>query len=440
MKVPSAGSVHAARTDLARAMAWHFVAHLREELRKGDDVAAFVTAEGKPFREVTQDLIDNTLRLFPELASRPAPERHIFRKWWADFRKTLSENTGMREYDAATFNTVNQITFFKILNLVAPSRDREEKFEKLMRERIESMIEKGRTLEYESVMRGELILLELWLEEARQHQSDWTEHLIRQLDFTMFVVYRVLGSMLKRSLDQTDAVLKQILPHRIADELKTAGRVKPLKIESATVMFCDIVGFTKIAESMPPEQLVAELDLCFRHFERAMAQNHLEKIKTIGDSFMCAAGLSETDRLHAVDSVLGALRIQEFMRKHIKSRGRKGLAAWHIRIGMHSGPVVAGVLGAERFSYDIWGDTVNTANRIEAAGESDRVNLSKETADLAREFFELEERGSIAVKNKNDLEMYFVKGIRPDLCVDGAGRIPSRKFWTLYAKQRSNRL
>jgi class 3 adenylate cyclase len=431
--------MRAPRTELARAMAWHFIAHLREELRKDDDVADFVTQEGKPFREVTQELIDNILRLFPDLAHAPPPApRHLFRDWWERYKATFPESSGLREYGSATFNTVNQITFFKIINLVQPSREREERFERITRQRIETMIGKGRNLEYESVMRGELILLELWMEEARRQEDGgtWTEHLIRQLDYTMFVVYRVLGSMLKKSLDQTDAVLKQMLPPRIADELKTHGRVEPRKVDSATVMFCDIVGFTMIAESMPPEQLVSELDLCFRHFERAMALNHLEKIKTIGDSFMCAGGISEPDRLHAVDSVLGALRIQEFMRKHIKSRGRKGLPAWHIRIGMHSGPVVAGVLGAERFSFDIWGDTVNTANRVEAAGESDRVNISRETADLVRDFFVLEERGSIAVKNKGDLEMFFVRSIRPELCVDGAGRIPSRKFWSLYAKGR----
>lgn len=431
--------MRAPRTELARAMAWHFIAHLREELRKGDDVAAFVTQEGKPFREITQELIDNLLRLFPDLAQAPAPApRHLFRAWWDRYKATFSETSGLRDYDLATFNTVNQITYFKIVNLMQPSREREERFERITRQRIETMIGKGRNLEYESVMRGELILLELWMEEARRHEDGgaWTEYLIRQLDYTMFVVYRVLGSMLQKSLDQTDAVLKQMLPPRIADELKTQGRVEPRKVDSATVMFCDIVGFTRIAESMPPEQLVSELDLCFRHFERAMASNHLEKIKTIGDSFMCAGGISEPDRLHAVDSVLGALRIQEFMRKHIKSRGRKGLPAWHIRIGIHSGPVVAGVLGAERFSFDIWGDTVNTANRVEAAGESDRVNLSRETADLVRDFFLLEERGSIAVKNKGDLEMFFARGIRPELCVDGAGRIPSRKFWGLYAKGR----
>lgn len=419
-------------------MAWHFTAHLREELAKPDSAADFITAEGRPFREVTQDLIGTMIRLFPDLADRPPPPEHIFRTWWSRYRRTFPESQGLREYNEATFNTVNQITLFKILNLAAPSREREEKFERLMQQRIESMIARGRNLEYESVMRGELILLELWMEEAkRSGQTSWLEYLIRQLDYTMFVVYRVLGSMLRRSLEQTDAVLHQVLPPRIADELKKKGRVEPRKIESASVMFCDIVGFTRIAETMPPEQLVSELDLCFRHFERAMSYNHLEKIKTVGDSFMCAGGISEEGRLHAVDAVLCALRIQEFMRKHIKSRTRKGLPAWHIRIGIHSGPVVAGVLGSERFSFDIWGDTVNTASRIEAAGDSDRVNISRATRDLVEPFFLIEERGSIDVKNKGPMEMYFVTGMRPELCVDRNGRIPSRAFFVQYAKQRA---
>ncbi len=437
------GSDRNMRHAVSRLMARHLCAHLREELVKPADVADFVTAEGLPFRDATRDLLDRLERLFPDLALPPFAGPHIFRPWWERFRSEMPEEarSHTRPYDQATFNTVNQAVFFKILNLKAPSQERLDRFEAGMKRRIELMVAKGRNLEYEAVLRSEVLLFVFFANAAREEglPPESTEILVHALDTAMSTVYRVLGHMLRTSLETTDQILKNVLPVRIVDELKSTGKVLPRKIESATVMFCDIVGFTQIAESLSPDELIRELDLCFRHFERAMGANHLEKIKTIGDSFMCAGGLSEPDRLHAVDAVLCALRIQEFMRKHVKSRSRRSLAAWHLRVGLHTGPVVAGILGQERFNYDIWGDTVNTANRIEAAGDADRINISRATADLVKEFFSLESRGKIQVKGKGELEMFFVTGVLPPLSVHGKGRVPSREFWKRYAHMRDPR-
>lgn len=430
----------AVRHSVSRMMARHLAAHLHEELVKPDDVSDFVTAEGLPFRRATQELLDGLHRLFPDLADPPLSGKHVFRDWWDRFRTEMTDEArnSTRPYDQATFNTINQAVFFKILHLKAPSQERTDRFEAGMKRRIELMVAKGRSLEYESVLKSEILLFVFFANAAREEglPPESTEVLVQSLDSAMGTVYRVLGHMLRSSLETTDQILKNVLPVRIVDELKKSGKVEPRKIESATVMFCDIVGFTQIAEKLPPEELIRELDLCFRHFERAMGQNHLEKIKTIGDSFMCAGGLSEPDRLHAVDGVLCALRIQEFMRKHIKSRSRRSLPAWHLRVGLHTGPVVAGVLGQERFNYDIWGDTVNTANRIEAAGEADRINISRATADLVRDFFSVESRGKIQVKGKGELEMFFVTGVLPPVSVHGRGRVPAREFWKRYAELR----
>jgi adenylate cyclase len=177
------------------------------------------------------------------------------------------------------------------------------------------------------------------------------------------------------------------------------------------VMFTDFFNFTGIAERLSPEMLVEELDFCFSNFDRIIGQYRIEKIKTIGDAYLCASGLSDMNASPS-DMVRAALEIQDFL-QHVKAeRMSRGLPYFEARIGIHTGPVVAGVVGAKKFAYDIWGDTVNTAARLEEACDSGRVNVSESTHLLAKYEFEWLYRGKIASKNKEAMEMYYVTAVK----------------------------
>jgi class 3 adenylate cyclase len=191
-----------------------------------------------------------------------------------------------------------------------------------------------------------------------------------------------------------------------------------------TVLFSDIQGFSKIAEQMNPEKLIDELDSFFFHFDSVADKYNIEKIKTIGDAYMCAGGIPYKNRTNPVEVVLAALEMQEYM-KQLRSKNNN---IWDLRIGIHTGAVIAGVVGHKRYSYDIWGDTVNTASRMESSGEAGKVNISGHTYELVKDFFICENRGKMPVKYKGDIDMYFVKGIRPELSVD-LKVIPNKKFF-----------
>ncbi|WP_039948499.1 adenylate/guanylate cyclase domain-containing protein [Leptospira fainei] len=247
----------------------------------------------------------------------------------------------------------------------------------------------------------------------------------------------ILIFILARNLNveraKSDNLLLNILPEAIADELKRNDKVLPVRYENASVLFTDMAGFTQIAETMTPEELLGELDSFFKYFDRISKRYGLEKIKTIGDAYMAAGGLPVPNFTHAVDAVLCGLEFQEFMRQQKIEKDREGLPSWSLRLGIHTGSVVAGVIGTEKFAYDIWGDTVNIASRMESSGVPGEVNISKETYDRVKDFFDCESRGLVKAKNKGEIEMYLVKGIKADLLDQGTKDTPSHAFWRLYS-------
>ena len=179
---------------------------------------------------------------------------------------------------------------------------------------------------------------------------------------------------------------------------------------------------------MAPEELVSQLDSCFSQFDQIVKRNGLEKLKTIGDAYMAAGGLPAENQTHAIDACLAALELRQFMKQVEEVRASVGENIWKIRIGIHSGPVTAGVLGTDKFAYDIWGDTVNTASRMESSGEPGRINISLQTYELVKDLFEVERRGKVQAKGKGELEMFFLARIKPELSVNGEGLIPNGKF------------
>ena len=216
------------------------------------------------------------------------------------------------------------------------------------------------------------------------------------------------NKLIEEERERSDELLKNILPASIAEELKEHGKAKAQRYENATVMFSDFVNFTKISEQLSPEQLVQELDTCFRGFDQIIAQYKLEKIKTIGDAYMVAHGLRERVSV-PVDIIKAAIDMQEFLEDLKVEKVRQGLPYFEARIGIHSGPVVAGVVGLNKFAYDIWGDTVNIAARMEANSDPGKVNISEKTYGLVKYNFNCRYRGKISAKNKGQIDMYYVE-------------------------------
>ncbi len=233
---------------------------------------------------------------------------------------------------------------------------------------------------------------------------------------------------------ESERLLQNILPARVAEELKRTGRVDPLFYDSVTVLFTDFVGFTQASERMLPDELIEELDGFFSQFDEVVKRNKMEKLKTIGDSYMCAAGLPDIVYTHAVDACLAALELRAFMQKISEIKEALGQKSWRLRIGIHSGPVTAGVVGTNKFAYDIWGDTVNTASRMESVGEAEKINISGATYDLVKDFFDCEYRGKVEAKGKGSVDMHFLLRIKPGLCIDPAGFVPNGRFELLRAQ------
>ncbi len=211
---------------------------------------------------------------------------------------------------------------------------------------------------------------------------------------------------------KSDALLLNILPIEVAKELKERGYATPKYYESATVLFTDFKGFTNAASGMTPQEVIKALDACFLAFDEISEKYGLEKIKTIGDAYMCAGGIPVINHTHAVDAVKAGLEIQEFMWKMRQEREAKGEPFWELRVGLNTGALVAGVIGKKKFAYDIWGDAVNLASRMESSGEVGKVNISEFTYKLVKDHFEFTHRGKVAAKNKGEIDMYFVDSIK----------------------------
>lgn len=217
---------------------------------------------------------------------------------------------------------------------------------------------------------------------------------------------RETNVIIEEEKNRSENLLLNILPEETAKELKHHGRVQAKKFESVTVLFIDFKGFTRFAEQVEPEQLVKSIDFYFKEFDKVTTKYNLEKIKTIGDSYMCAGGLPIANKTHARNVILAAKEMIDFVRRELDAQD--DLIHFEARIGIHTGPVVAGIVGTKKWQYDIWGDTVNIASRMESMSESGRVNLSETTYLEIKHEFPCEYRGIIDMKNRGSMNMYFL--------------------------------
>nr|MBP6697335.1 adenylate/guanylate cyclase domain-containing protein [Flavobacteriales bacterium] len=228
---------------------------------------------------------------------------------------------------------------------------------------------------------------------------------------------------------RSDELLLNILPEEVAEELKSKGHADAKHFDNVTILFTDFKGFTSVAEQLSPTELVEELNTCFKAFDGIITARGIEKIKTIGDAYMCAGGLPVPSSSTPAGVVQAALEMQAFMIARKQERDAQGKPAFEMRVGIHTGPVVAGIVGVKKFAYDIWGDPVNIASRMESSGEVGQVNISESTYALVkhvvvssqlsgtggqlttdnRQLFVFTPRGKVQAKGKGEMEMYFVQ-------------------------------
>ncbi|MCW7495077.1 adenylate/guanylate cyclase domain-containing protein [Leptospira levettii] len=268
-------------------------------------------------------------------------------------------------------------------------------------------------------------------------ENPWTQIEFQEIiSFCEQVAGAIHNANLRRDLEKerekTIHFIRNILPGDLADELIERGEVVPMEYESVSILFTDFKNFTKAAESLSPEDLIEQLDGCFSQFDDIAVRHNFEKLKTIGDSYMAAGGIPQGNFTHPVDACLFAMEIKSFMTQIRSFKQMLGQDFWEIRIGIHTGPVVAGVVGKSKFAYDVWGDAVNTASRMESSGDAGEINLSETTYDKVKRFFECEYRGKVKAKNKGEMGMYFLKRLRPEFSRDQEGMVPNQIFLDLY--------
>ncbi len=250
---------------------------------------------------------------------------------------------------------------------------------------------------------------------AEQEKKDIVQRIIRNsitgglagaLLF-LVIVYRQRNKISKEK-KRSEELLLNILPSEVAEELKTTGATTAKDFSEVTVLFTDFKNFTAMSEQLTAQELVNEINYCYSAFDNIITKHGIEKIKTIGDSYMCAGGLPVANTTHAEETVSAALEIRDFMEAEQLKRSALNKPFFEIRIGCNTGPVVAGIVGIKKFAYDIWGDTVNIASRMESSGAAGKVNISQSTYELVKTKFTCTHRGKITAKNKGEIDMYFV--------------------------------
>lgn len=246
----------------------------------------------------------------------------------------------------------------------------------------------------------------------------------------IFALYQM--SIAHKERQKSERLLLNILPAEVAHELKEKGITEVKDFDNASILFADVKGFSALAAKVTPQELIKELDATFTKMDEISMQYGLERIKTIGDCYMAVAGIPQPNSSNSVDITLAALGIQKWMNDERVARNGD---FWQVRLGTHTGELVAGVIGKTKFAYDVWGSAVNLASRMESGGEVGKVNTTEYTKNLTNEFFEFKFRGELEAKNIGKVNAYFVDRIKAEFSADTEGFVPNEKFWTLYKEK-----
>lgn len=249
--------------------------------------------------------------------------------------------------------------------------------------------------------------------ELFEQLGDLVEHELRLVS-TVQLQDRLIESQRELAAEKrkSDELLRNILPDHIADELRRHGSVKAAMHLKVCVLFCDFTDFTRTAETLSPEEVVMELNDCFTAFDEITERFHVEKLKTMGDGYLCVSGLVERQGSPAERILEAGFAMRDFIQRRREHKLRDGHDYWMLRIGIHTGPVVAGVVGRRKFAFDIWGDTVNTASRLESSGAAGKVNVSAEFLALVKDKVEFTPRGVLPLKGKEDRAMFFIESFK----------------------------
>jgi class 3 adenylate cyclase len=390
------------RLAVSRLMAAYFLLHLEAEVKKSDDIL-LEDYPDLPIREMTNTLIKLTRQEFNIAPDEPLPADNMFRRW--------TELNGKFEYDDSAFPGYNQIFYPRLLDLRDGTKASQDLLFTAMRNTFHRFNYEQRGFAVSFFLNSESTMRELMRERVRRHlveiEEDADHLVLAQSGAYQTEMYEFFEGVLKGALAENVRLLNSILPHQIAAELKTKGKVKPVTFKDAAVIFTDFEGFSSATEHREPEEVIRQLDTYFTAFDKVSAKFGLEKIKTIGDSYMAVAGVPQAVNDPVRAACDAALEIKAAAEKISADVGADG---WNIRIGIHSGPLVAGVIGKQKFSYDVWGATVNFASRMESSGAPGRINVSCDVHTRVEPHYLWEPRGPQPVKNLGTAEMFFLLG------------------------------
>jgi adenylate cyclase len=313
--------------------------------------------------------------------------------------------------DSATGNYGAVLRHYKMYNTYRDSLTNEESTRKIESEKLSYEFEKQQQADSVEFVRKQA------MERSEQETKAAHQRIVRNVfiggfgfAFLFASVFFFQRKRISKERDKSDKLLLNILPAETAKELKATGESKARNYDLVTVMFTDFKNFTKQAENMSAEELVKEINFCYKEFDKINSRHNVEKIKTMGDGYMAAGGVPHENTSNPFDTVAAAIEIQNSMEFMKTEREKENRPYFEVRIGIHSGPVVAGIVGLNKFAYDIWGDTVNIAARMESSGEAWKVNISGATYELVKDKFNCTYRGKIQAKNKGEIDMYFVEG------------------------------
>lgn len=390
------------RQEVARLLATYFLLHLEAELKKPDEVL-YEVHKDKPVRKILADLIHRVRAEHSIPESEPLPVNNLFERW--------CELNGKWDYADAAFIAYNTVFIHRLTDIrdgTPESRNRlltamSTGFNSFDYEKLGFSV--SFFLDSESIVRE---LLRQAVHENLPHLGEAADQLIlNQSRAYQTGISEYFEGVFKSTLADNVRLLHGILPQQVATELKLNGSVRPVHFEDAAVLFTDFERFSQYTAHLEPSEVLRRLDIYFSEFDRIAAGHGLEKIKTIGDSYMAVAGVPQphTDPVRAACDA--ALEIREASNRISAESGPEG---WRIRIGIHVGPLMAGVIGKQKFSYDVWGATVNFASRMESSGEPDYINVSQDIYARVEPHYKWEPRGPQPVKRLGTAEMFFLLG------------------------------